>query len=200
MKIFFLLLLLPSMANSQEIDTAGARTVTNKFLSAALIADMPEASSVFKEICFPNIKDIGIINSYTELGSFLIKTDTNNIIGYKRLLLITSPSKAGTPMSIRYMIISFKDKSTGKWKILEFREAVNTADEADPARGLSISETYKAQYKYGGKAYWQMLNGDLAKSYKSFLLSIEESKKDKDEEYAAIAAHKLDILKLIIGK
>lgn len=115
----------------------------------------------------------------------MFDTDIDGIKGYKGLLEIQSLSKANTPLTLRYLLISYLDKKDNKWKVFEFRETIDIENEILYAKQALTSETdsRKPQYRYRNLGYWQILNGELLGSAQSYLTAYKEAKSNDDEDF-----------------
>ena len=156
-------LLISTICFSQEYNLEDAQKTTADFLQALKILDLPEGKEMLSEVVFKSSKSFPVVSSSNILFEKLFDTDIDGIKGYKGLFEIQSLSKANTPLTLRYLLISYLDKKENKWKVFEFRETIDIENEILYAKQALTSETdsRKPQYEYRNLGYWQILNGEL---------------------------------------
>lgn len=178
-------LLISTISFSQEYNLKDAQKTTADFLQALKILDLPEGKEMLSEVVFKSSKSFPVVSSSNILFEKLFDTDIDGIKGYKGLLEIQSLSKANTPLTLRYLLISYLDKKDNKWKVFEFRETIDIENEILYAKQALTSETdsRKPQYRYRNLGYWQILNGELLGSAQSYLTAYKEAKSNDDEDF-----------------
>lgn len=179
------LLFVYTFCYSQEYKLEDAQKTTSDFLQALKILDLPEGKELLADLVFESSNEFPVISSNNILFESLFDTDIKEIKGYKALLEIQSLSKANTPLTLRYLLISYLDKTKNKWKIFEFRESIDVNNEVLYAKQALMSETdsREPQYRYRNLGYWQILNGELLNAAKSYLTAYEVAKTNNDEDF-----------------
>jgi hypothetical protein len=97
-----------------------------RFLQGLRIKELPEGKKLLGEtqwILGPADRGQNFYSrpDYTEVTSIyaaLFDTDVPSVKGYKELLDMKGVTNSGTARSLKYLIITFKDTTSGKWKIL----------------------------------------------------------------------------------
>jgi hypothetical protein len=129
-----LLLLRPCMAQqiqtvqtpTPQSDQSQAHESVMKFLRGIRIAPLPEGKKLLGETQWilgradrgknyysrPNHTDV------TSIYAALFDTDVPSVKGYNELFDMKAVTKAGTTQHLKYLVISFKDTTSGNWKIL----------------------------------------------------------------------------------
>lgn len=172
--------------------------MSDKFLKALLIADIPEGKRVLKDVLFDQNKELPVVKSNKIIYEGLFDTDITNIKGYKSIIEIRSVGEKNTPVILKYILIGYIHKKENKWKIFEFRESVDVEYEAESSINALTDPTdsRKMQYRLRGLAYWQILNGELSEAKKNYNQAILEAKENEDENFSV---PKLLILESIIN-
>jgi hypothetical protein len=180
-------------------DIEDARQVADKFFQALTLLDQPEGKQMISSLIFKEDSDYPVISSFNVLFENLFDTDLTNVKGFKRIAMIQATSKAGTPIELRYVLISYKDLVDGQWKIFAFRKALDTSAEVSAAKSdietPRSTDPRKLQYKYRSLAYWEIMDGKISSSLKNISKAKEEAEKDLDKEFTP---NNLDILNKII--
>lgn len=196
-------LLISILSFSQEYNLEDAQKNTADFLQALKILDLPEGKEMLSKVVFKSSKSFPVVSSSNILFEKLFDTDIDGIKGYKGLLEIQSLSRANTPLTLRYLLISYLDKKDNKWKVFEFRKTIDIENEIFYAKKALTSETdsRKPQYRYRNLGYWQILKGELLDSAQSYLTAYKEAKSNEDEDFTIstylILDNIIDIEKLI---
>ncbi|HCE55611.1 MAG TPA: hypothetical protein DER05_11715 [Lutibacter sp.] len=180
-----ILLLISTFGFSQEYKLEDAQITKTDFLQALKILDLPEGNELLAELVFETNNSYPVVSSSNLIFEKLFDTDINGIKGYKALLEIQTLSKANTPLTIRYILISYLVKKENKWKVFEFRQSIDVEREILNAKSdLDKKSKYlELQYKLRGLAYWQMLNGELLESKNNFLKAYKVAKSKGDDEF-----------------
>jgi hypothetical protein len=176
-----------SFSFSQEYNIEDAKVSTKTFLDALKISDIPEGQEILNGILFKKNSSLPILSNYNILYEKIFNTDIDNVKGYKSLIEITGNNKIGNKISKRYMLISYLDKTSNTWKILEFRENLNIENEIVSARSsiFDKGDSRRPQYRYRGLAYWEFLGGKIQSAYDNILKAESEAKKVGDENFKA---------------
>jgi len=180
-----ILLLISTYGFSQEYKLEDAQKTKTDFLQALKILDLPEGKELLAELVFETNNSYPVVSSSNLIFEKLFDTDINGIKGYKALLEIQTLSKANTPLTIRYLLISYHVKKENKWKVFEFRESIDVEREIMLAKSDldKISKYLELQYKLRRLAYWQILNGELLESKNNFLKAYKVAQSKKDDKF-----------------
>lgn len=180
-----LLLFVSNFAFSQEYKLEDAKKTTTDFLQALKILDLPEGKELLSELVFESTKSFPVVSSSNTILEKLFDTDIDGIKGYKALLEIQSLSKANTPLTLRYLLISYLDKKENKWKVFSFRESIDTEREVMYSKQslTDNNDSRKMQYRLRNLAYWQIMNGELNGAKESYLNAYKEATENEDTEF-----------------
>ena len=163
-------------------DLAVARNATDTFLKGIKIADLPECKEMLRGVQWITGElEVGLyerptIIQDTTIFEKLFDADIPGAQGYKRLLVVTAVSKAGTPMLVRYLMIAYKDQHTRQWKVLFTGTGVRLdIDEMitanGPENGLQ-SATSSEQFRYGYYGYWLLMAGRIKEAKQALITSL----------------------------
>jgi hypothetical protein len=154
---------------------------------------MPEGKKMLNDTVWndPDADEYPVLTEAPTLFEGMYPTDISGIQGYKRLVEVKGMSKAGTPLVKRYILIAYKDNSSGKWKVLHFIEAADLEHEAAAACGRAANpEEYlkrdlpnadpevmkmmikggpKPQIAYRNCGYWSELAGKIRQARAAYL-------------------------------
>ncbi|OAD91471.1 hypothetical protein A7A78_02960 [Aequorivita soesokkakensis] len=181
----FLFFLITTFSFSQEYKLEDAQKTTTDLLQALKILDLPEGKEMLVDLVFESSKSFPIVSSSNLLFEKLFDTDIEEIKGYKALLEIQSLSKANTPLTLRYLLISYLDKKENKWKVFSFRENIDTEREVlYSKKGLTDdNDSRKMQYRLRNLAYWQIMNGELLDAKDNYLKAFKEATAAEDKDF-----------------
>jgi hypothetical protein len=154
----------------QKDDLAAAREATDNFLNGIKLIALPEGREILAETQWitgeaDNGQNFYVRPQFTEATTLLEKlfdTDVLGVRGYKRFVDMKAVSKAGTPLQMRYFMIAFKDRHTGKWKVLGSgtEEAADVEHEIEyAAQHLHDTYTSSEQERYLDYGQWLLLAG-----------------------------------------
>src|SRR5579863_4226111 len=127
-----LLLIWPCMGQQSgtgqtaQSDQLQAHDSVMKFLQGIRLAALPEGKRFLSETQWilgqaDRGRNYYFRPEYTEVTSLyaaLFDTDVLAVKGYKELFDMKAVTKAGTTRNMKYLVISFKDADSGKWRIL----------------------------------------------------------------------------------
>lgn len=180
-----LLLFVSTFAFSQEYKLEDAQKTTTDFLRALKILDLPEGKELLSELVFESTKSFPVVSSSNTIFEKLFDTDIDRIKGYKALLEIQSLSKANTPLTLRYLLISYLDKKEDKWKVFSFRESIDIEKEVMYSKQslTDKNDSRKMQYRLRNLAYWQIMNGEINGAKESYLNAYKEATENEDTEF-----------------
>mgnify|MGYP001225734049 CR=1 FL=1 len=178
-------LIISTFSYSQEYKLEDAQKTTTDLLQALKILDLPEGKEMLADLVFESSTSFPIVSSSNLIFEKLFDTDIDGIKGYKALLEIQSISKANTPLTLRYLLISYLDKTENKWKIYSFRESIDTEKEVMYSKQALTdkNDSRKMQYRLRGLAYWQIMNGELLGAKESYLKAYKEATANGDSEF-----------------
>jgi flagellar biosynthesis GTPase FlhF len=163
-----------------------ARKTAEAFLAAVKIAEVPEGLQAARDAAW-HIGNLPVLLEYTTLFEGMFDTDIAGIRGYKRLLETKIQSKGGVPLTAKYILISYKDRTSGKWKVFDFRELEATSAEEEAAaakRDLGDTKYIKDQFNYRNYAYWLILSGRLREAGQAIHTSIAINNRSPDPNFS----------------
>jgi hypothetical protein len=168
-----------------------ASKMADTFLTGVKLIDMPEGKKMLTDTVWndPDGDEYPLLTEASTLFEGMYPTDISGIQGYKRLVEGKGMSKAGTPLVKRYILIAYKDISSGKWKVLHFKEATDLDHEADEAcsRAANPEEYLKRtlpnshpeilkmmispypQFAYRDCGYWSEMAGKILQAKAAYL-------------------------------
>ncbi len=130
------------------------------YLAALKIADIPEGAQALREAAW-HLDELPVLQEYSKLYEGLFDTDVENVRAYKRLVQAKIQSRARTILEVKYILISYKELKTGKWRVYEFRELRSSVEEAVEYFRKKLGDTKdKDQFNYRHYAYWLMMAGN----------------------------------------
>lgn len=157
---------------------AQASKDADRFLEGLKIADLPEGKQILKETSW-HLKEIPILHGQKALFEGMFDTDMPNMKGYKRLLEVTVQSKAGTNLTKKHILISYKDKHSGTWKVLAFRESSDVEAAVKYFKEkLGDTSIFKDQTNYASYGYWTSLAGKLQESFEAYKRAADLNRAD----------------------
>lgn len=176
-------MLLTSISTAYGEENNQADAVVRGFLEAVNIIDLPEGKQMLLKYTWGigEIKYPEII-SYKKLYGGTFDADAEGVKGYKQLLHMKLSSKGGTELNKRYIVLCYKDKTSGTWKVFEFRESGDDAEYEALAAKKDLNDTQysKAQYNYRRYGYWLMRAGKPSEARKAFKQAFDINTKDPD--------------------
>lgn len=187
MKAFLLLLFVGCMLTRTclaQADADAAKTA-DTYLAGVRIAEILEGRQAIRDAAWRVIK-LPVLLDYTTLYEGMFETDIPGVKGYKRLLQVKVQSKAGMPLTKKYILISYKDRSLGKWKVYEFREleATSIEHEVEAAkRDLGNTKYVKDQFNYRRYSYWLVLVGKLQEAKNALQVASDLNKRQPDSSF-----------------
>lgn len=173
--------LLPSICFSQ-IDPFASK-VADRYLNSIKLIDLPEGKKMLSETEWekPAYNNYPVFTEVSTLFEGMFSTDIAGIQGYKRLIELKAVSKAGTPLLERYILISYKDKGSQKWKVFGFTTGTDveywvqaTAKRLGDTRFLSDQLNYRL---YG---YHLLLAGKINQAKEAFQKASQLNKQNPD--------------------
>ena len=105
---------------------------------------------------------------YTEVNSVfasLFDTDTPTVKGYKELFDMKAVTKAGTTRNIKFLVVAFKDRITGSWKVLSSMDNSDDESDIDIDQQIGYSKSHQAG-REDTRVYakWLLLNGQIGEA------------------------------------
>ncbi len=111
----------------------------------------------------------------------MFATDIPQIQGYKRLLELKAVSKARTPLIERYILISYKDKKSQKWKVFGFSTATDVEYWVQAtAKRLGDTRFLPDQYNYRLYGYHLLIAGRINHAKEAFQKASQLNKQNPD--------------------
>ncbi len=129
------------------------------FLAALKIFELPEGKQAVAESSWTaNLDELPVLLEQEKLFEGMFATDAPGIIGYKRLLRATVQSKGGAQLTEKYLLVSYEDRQSGRWKVWAFIKigGIDVDHEIEAAK-----EALKAHSNYRNYAFWLAVGGKL---------------------------------------
>ena len=181
-------LLAPAYAQS-TMDRA-AQKATDSFLAALKIAEIPEGRKALHDGAWSSdariLQDRPIILDTKTLHDGMFDTDVPRVQGFRRLVEVKVQSQANTVLTTRYIVVSYKDRASGKWKVFDMRDLRGSSAEHEArAAGRDLNDTQysKKQNNYRRYAYWLTFDGKIMEASKAYLTAIGINKEDPDPKW-----------------
>lgn len=183
---------------SKQSDEDAAGAAVDTFMRGIKLIDLSEGKQMLRDIQWVNGQaDYGqnfysrpAYSEATVLFQGLFDTDVDGVKGYKRLMELKAISEAKTPLIVRFLVIAFKEKSTGRWKILDS----GTDDSVDVeqsvryfAANLKNTQVTSAQENYLTYGQWLLKAGRVIEA-RNALRTAAESHAQPDGSSGLFAA------------
>jgi branched-chain amino acid transport system substrate-binding protein len=178
-----------------------AKAIVDRFISAVKIAgEVPEARQTVRELSWVDIRPSGLIGEKT-IYEGMFDTDIQGVKGYKRL--IEARSQASVEVPARYVLVAYKDRTSGIWKVFDIRDlkGSDSGHEVEAvARDLENTQHVKKQVNYRRYAYWLAFDGKVEKAKQAYDTAIELNNADPDQNWAKYETGRFQALQAITGK
>lgn len=164
-------------------EQASAHDAVMRFLQGIKIAELPEGRQMLADTQWI----IGAADrgenfysrpDYTQVNSIfaaLFDTDVPTVKGYKELFDMNAQTQAGTTANVKFLVISFKDATTGKWKVLSSLNNLSSASDIDIDRQVAYFKDHLTDTKYDSPrenysvyGKWLLLDGRVAEARTAF--------------------------------
>lgn len=184
--------------------TPAAKAQADAFLSRLATADLPEEKQAALDTSWRKMNFIpDTMSGHITLFESMCPTDVPGIFGYKRRSCVMKNTKEGGVIKDEYVLVSFEDRSTGKWKAFDFRK-LDAADIESEIRGaaedLSDVKLAAEQFNYRRYAYWLMMGGRMVAAREAIYKAIEINASDPRERFSeAQAVETLRMIDSIVG-
>jgi hypothetical protein len=176
-----IVLLRAASASAQDVDK-NASKVADAYLAAVKIAELPEGKQVLARVTW-DWSGQSDYPSYSEVKTLfegMFPTDTDNVFGYKRLVELRALTESGAISVKHYILIAYRDATSGVWKVLVFRGAEDLDHEALAAQPKPVGNNcvdastvehfapvqlpdlaVPCQIEYKKYGYWSLLAGKI---------------------------------------
>jgi len=169
---------LPTVEQSSgptQSDEEAAGAAVDTFMRGIKLIDLPEGKQMLRNVQWvTGLADYGenfysrpVYSEATTLFQGSFDTDIEGIKGYKRLMELKAVSEVKTPLIVRFLVIAFKDKTTGHWKVLDS----GTDDSVDVeqsvrffAANLKNTQMTSAQENYLTYGQWLLKAGRIVEA------------------------------------
>lgn len=166
-----------------QIDSAASK-VANRYLEGLRIFDLPEGKKLLQGIEWqpPSYP----YQTYTEavtLYEGMFDTDVRGVQGYKRLVLLKTMSEGGQSVNVRYLLVAYRDKKLGEWKVYDFTKGTDTGKEVAYFGGRLdadielFGETIR-QTNYRRYSHWLVMDGKLREGLQALEKAIALNRKN----------------------
>lgn len=157
-----------------------AKTAADRYLQGIKIVDLPEGKRILNETAW-KVGEIPVLIDYNTIYEGMFDTDVVGLKGFNRILQVKLQSKAGTELSKRYILVAYKDISSGKWKVFDFRESADLEYEMNAAKSnIGDTQYIKDQHNYRNYAYWAVLAGKLRVAREAYQKAAEVNRSNPD--------------------
>jgi hypothetical protein len=156
-------------------EQASAHEAVMHFMQGIKIAALPEGKKLLVDTQWivgdaDRGKNFYTRPDYTDMSTIfasLFDSDIPSVKGYKEVFDMKAVTQAGTTMNIKFLVIAFKDGTTGKWKVLD-----STADESSMDIEQQVEyfkqhladAIFSARENYAKYGHWLLLDGRLAEA------------------------------------
>jgi hypothetical protein len=198
----------PAVAHSAAPESgavdADARASADKFISAMKIAsEVPEARQTVRQLSWVDIHAMELIGE-TTIYEGMFDTDIQGIKGYKRLIEARLRSQGSTEASARYVLLAYKDRTSGIWKVFEIRDLKGSSSNNEveaAAKGLDdTSYGGKKQRNYRRYAYWLAFDGKVGMAKQAYDKAIALNNADPDPNWGKFETGRFQALQAITGQ
>jgi|ERR1700730_10336330 len=152
--------LLEALATACSADTdPDAVKNADAFLGALKIFELAEGKQAVAETSWPGYMDqLPTLLNAEKLFDGMFATDAPGIVGYKRLIQAKVQSQEGGELTEKYLLISYRDKQSGKWRVWAFIKiaGIDVDHEIEAAK-----EALKQHANYRNYAFWLGIGGRL---------------------------------------
>jgi hypothetical protein len=159
----------------QNVDPQASKD-SDRSLQALKIADLPEGKQILSKTVW-KLEKLPVLMNHETLFEGMFDSDISGLRGYKRLLQVSLQSKAGTELKKKYILISYKDHTSGTWKVLSFWESTDVEFEYNAAKkrkdGIKSGQRDELQFNYRRYALWASLGGKLQEALDAYLKAAE---------------------------
>jgi hypothetical protein len=135
------------------------------FLASLKIFELPEGKeAVAKTSWSANLDALPVLLEQEKLFDGMFPTDAHGVNGYKRLIQAKVQSEGNTQLTEKYLLVSYSDQQTGKWKVWSIRKigGIDVEYEINAARAhLGDTRYAPDQVNYRHYAYWLGLGGKI---------------------------------------
>ena len=166
-------------AVSTPTEQASAHEAVMHFLQGIKIAALPEGKQLLVDSQWilgdaDRGKNFYSRPSYTEANSIfgsLFDTDIPTVKGYKELFDMKVQTQAGTTANVKFLVIAFKDVTTGKWKVFGSLDDLGDESGIDIDQQIEFFKGHLADTMYSSPrrnystyGHWLLLGGRLAEA------------------------------------
>jgi hypothetical protein len=173
--------LLPGICFGQ-IDPSASKVV-DRYLNGIKLIDLPEGKKMLSETEWekPAYNNYPVFTEASTLFEGMFSTDIAGIRGYKRLVELKAVSKARTPLIERYILISYEDKKSQKWKAFGFTTGTDVEYWVQAtAKRLGDTQFLSDQLNYRLYGYHLLLAGRINQAKEAFQKASQLNKQNPD--------------------
>lgn len=183
---------------------ADAKATADKFMGAAKIAsEVPDARQIVRQLSWVEIHPPELIGE-TTIYEGMFDTDIQGIKGYKRLIEAKVRSQASTELTVRYVLVAYKDRTSGMWKVFDIRDlkgSNSTQIVEETAKGLEdTSYGGKKQANYRRYAYWLAFDGKVGMAKQAYDRAVALNNADPDPNWAKFETGRFQALQAIMSQ
>lgn len=151
------------------------------YLDALKTPEFDESKAIVDKYSFREEK-IFTLSGYGDITGKTFSTDVATIPGYKAIVTAKAKTERGSFAEKRFLAVMYNDKKDKRWKIYNFREAVDPCSEYTIAKSdIDDNKFYTTkQHVYRNLAYWSLMCGKLADLPKTVKLAKDAAKEEGD--------------------
>jgi len=192
-----------SAETTQQNADPQASKDSDRFLQGLKIADLLEGKQILSKTAW-KLEKLPVLMNHETLFEGMFDSDISGLRGYKRLLQVSLQSKAGTELKKKYILISYKDHTSGTWKVLSFRESADVEFEYNAAKKrkdeIKSGQRDELQFNYRRYAFWASLGGKLQEALDAYLKAAELNRANPSFLSQESFDEDVGIMQRIIGK
>ena len=192
-----------SAETTQQNADPQASKDSDRFLQGLKIADLLEGKQILSKTAW-KLEKLPVLMNHETAFEGMFDSDISGLRGYKRLLQVSLQSKAGTELKKKYILISYKDHTSGTWKVLSFRESADVEFEYNAAKKrkdeIKSGQRDELQFNYRRYAFWASLGGKLQEALDAYLKAAELNRANPSFLSQESFDEDVGIMQRIIGK
>jgi hypothetical protein len=183
-----LLALLCATACRGETDKDASKNA-DEFLAALKIFEIPEGKEAARAAAWAvAIEELPVLVEQEKLFEGMFATDAPGISGYKRLIQAKVQSQGDSPLTEKYLLVSYKDSQSSKWKVWKLARITKESVEDNAAAYKSYLDGTKtpymeAQYNYRHYGYWLCIGGKLLAGKQALQSALEVDRRKPEKGF-----------------
>jgi len=158
-------------------EQASAHEAVMRFLQVIEIAELPEGKQLLSDAQWivgdadrgKNFYSRPEYTDVTPIFASLFDTDIPTIKGYKELFDMKTVTHAGTTTNVKFLVVAFKDETTGKWKVLGSLDNLGDESGIDIEHQIAYFKDHladtryeSARENYASYGHWLLMDGRIS--------------------------------------